>query len=386
MPTPSQGQANGGVPALQMGNIIQAEARRRLAPVSFSSGQLKTLDLPRDTVIKRMEVTLQGSLIATYGSGSPLFQDDFMSKLCNRMDVVIDGQRTVKSIDFEIQRYLNNIYSGNYPRRRYGTAATLTTLQGTTEWLYGTVAYPATTEYFWIDESVVVHFEMPLSYAYDQRMATLLNIKDVSSAECRFSFADVSNLLQFGNAATPNYSSVNLDFVCTLIENRAVPRDQQFYDFKETVKRVSYSAQVQGSLIELNRGNALAGISMMVKNGSTNKTLSDVAVTDTALIVNGQQIIQATKFKDLQRSNQSRYGVNDLIASSSHVSQGHAFMNLINSGRIDSALNTSVGAGVDQVQLQVSTAASTGVDPATYTNGVELSLWQMEIAAVPARA
>jgi len=385
MATPSQGQPNGQ--PLQMGNIIQAESRRRLSPVSFSSGQLRTLDLPRDTVVKRMEVSLEGSFIVNIASGSALFQDDWMSKLCNRMDVVIDGQRTVKSLDFEIQRYLNNIYSGNYPRRRYGTAATLTTLQGSTEWLYGTVAYPATTEYFWIDEAVTVHFEMPLSYAYDQRMATLLNIKDVSSAEVRFSLANIENLLQFGNAASiTSYTDVNLNFICTLIENRSVPREQQFFDFKETVKRTSYSAQVSGSLIELNRGNALAGVSMMVKNGNANKTLSDVAVTDIALLVNGQQIIQSTKYKDLQKSNQGRHGVNDLIASSNHVSQGHAFMNLIQSGRIDSSLNTSIGQGVDQVQLQVSTAASSGVDPATYTNGVEISLHQMEIAAVPMKA
>lgn len=386
MASPSQGSPQSSAQAVQMGNIIQAESRRRLAPVAYSSGQLGTLDLPRDTVIKRMEVSLTGSFIMTYGSGSPLFQDDWMSKLCNRMDVVIDGQRTVKSLDFEMQRYLNNIYSGNYPRRRYGTGAALTTLQGTTEWLYGTVAYPATTEYFWIDEAVTVHFEMPLSYAYDQRMATLLNIKDVSSANVRFSFADISNLLQFGNAATPVASAVNLNFICTLIENRAVPREQQFYDFKETVKRVSYSAQVSGSQIELNRGNALAGVHMMVKNGNANKTLSDVALTDIALLVNGQQIIQSTKFKELQTSNQGRFGVNDLIASSSHVAQGHAFMNLIQSGRIDSALNTTLGAGIDQVVLQVSTAASTGVDAATYTNGVEVSLLQMEIAAVPLKA
>ena len=384
MAQPSQG-AQGGAP-LQMGNIIQAESRRRLAPVPFSSGQLATLDLPRDTVIKRMEVSLGGSFIATYDSGTPLFQDDWMSKLCNRFDVIIDGQRTVKSIDWEIQRYLNNVYSGNYPRRRYGTAASLTTLQGTTDWASGTIAYPTSTQYFWIDQSNTVHFEMPLSYAYDQRMATLLNIKDVSSANARFSFSDISALNQYGNAATPTYSAVNLNFVCTLIENRAVPREQQFFDFKETVKRVSYSAQVSGSQIELNRGNALAGVSMMVKNGNANKTLSDTALTDVALLVNGQQIIQSTKFEELQDSNSSRYGMNDPISSTSHVSQGHAFMNLIQSGRIDSSLNTTLGMGVDQVVLQVSTASSSGVDAATYTNGVEVSLHQMEIAAVPAKA
>ncbi len=383
----SQGSPQGG--PINMGNILACEARRRLSPVSFSNSQLRTLDLPRDTVVKRAEIYLNGVFTTGYSSGSPVFSErGIFQRICPRIDVVIDGQRTVKSIDPYMQRYMNNIYSGNYPIRRYDQpGASVTSLLGDTDWVAGTVAYPTDTQYQVIEEALTIHFECPLSYAYDQRFATLLNIKDVSSAEMRFTMADISNVQSNSTSATVTYAAVDLSFAVTLIENRAIPRDAQFFDFKETVKRVSYTAEVRESLVDLNRGNGLAGLALMAIDGDTGRTLRDRAIRDLGLIVNGQQIIQRTTFNELQKSNASRFGLNDtMISAGQHPARGMAFMNLINGGRIDSALNTSIGAGVDQVQLQVSTGSTAAPDAVTYTNSLELSVLQQEIASVPVKA
>ena len=381
-PTPNQGQSS-----LNLSNVIGAESRRRLAQVSFESSKLKTLDLPRDTVVKRANVQLRGSETVTFAAGSPVFSErGLMQRLCPRIDVVIDGQRSVKSIDPYMQQCLNHIYTGNRPVRRYSTSASaFTTLIAGTDWVNGTVNYPATTQYFLINESIDIHFEMPWAYGLG-RESTMLNLKDVSSAEMRFNFASSDNQQRDESSpASVTYSNIDLNFVVTLIEARSVPRDQQFYDFKETVKRVTYTGETRDSLIDLNRGNALAGLAFMAQNGDANKSLGDRVIRDLALLINGQQIVQKTDFHELQIANQNRYGSNDAISSGNHALKGFAFMNLLINGRLDSAINTSIGAGVDQIQAQVTTAPASGVDANTYGT-VELAVWQMEVAAVPLKA
>lgn len=372
--------------AAQNQNLIQCETRRRLAPVSFTASQLQTRDIPRDTVIKRMHLKLEGAFIPTYGSGSPTYSPSGMfERLCGRIDVVIDGQRTVKSISPAMQRGMNSIYFGNPPRRAYANpGATLTTNLGATEWVSGTVAYPSSTEYTIIEESICVHFEMP--WAYDMgREATYLNVKSVSSADIRFNFGAFENLQTDGVGATVTYGTSTLAVVPTLVEARQIPSNQQFYDFKETVKRETITAEVRDKLIDLPRGNGLAGVMIQVKNGASSLALSDRGLRDIQLLVNGQQVLQRTTFHDLQDDNQLRFGCNDPRASSLHSLQGQAYMNLLLNGDIRTALNTSIGAGVDNVSLAVTSAPSSGIDAATYTNGMEVSVLSQEIAAVPAK-
>ena len=374
--------------AAQPQNILTAEARRRLAPVLFAENTVKTSDLPRDTVLKRIHMDLQGTFVVTYASGSPIAHSKGVAaQICPRLDVIIDGQRTVKSIDIYMQEMMNALQFGVRPRRAYSTGASVTTDRAGTETYSGAAfVYPATTQTVLINEHFVINFENP--WAYDLgREATMLNIKNVSSAEIRYNFAAASSVQRDESSPVSiTYSSLNMYFTPTLIEAREVPSDQQFLDFKETVKRQSFSAEVRDSLIDLPRGNALAGIALLVRDGDATRSLRDRGLRDIQLLINGQSIIQRSTFVELQDSVQARYGVYDPLASNDHMLEGFAFMNLLKNGDIRSAINTSIGAGVDQIQLAVTTAPSSGNDAATYTNTLEVSVLAMEIAGTPAKS
>lgn len=369
-------------------NILTAEARRRLSPVLYAESTVKTTDLPRDTVIKRIEIDLMGTFVVTYASGSPVAHSKGVAaQICPRLDVIIDGQRTVKSVDIHMLELMNSLQYGSRPRRAYSTGASITTERAGTESYSGAAfVYPATTQTVLVNEKFILNFENP--FAYDMgREATMLNIKNVSSAEIRYNFAAASNVQRDESSAVAvTYSSLNLHFTPTLVEAREIPSNAQFLDFKETVKRTSFSSEVRDSLIDLPRGNGLAGLAIMVRDGDANRTLVDRGLRDLQLLINGQSIVQRTTFVELQDSNLARYGVYSPLASGVHLLKGFAFMNLLKNGDIRSAINTSIGAGVDQIQLAVTTAPTSGNDAATYTNTMEVSVMSMEIAGTPPKA
>lgn len=369
------------------GNVISSEARRRFS-VPYASGRPTTFDLPRDTVLKRIDWRLEGYWSNTYASGSPIAHSQGVAdRICPNLDIVIDGQRVVKSISPYMQQMLNHLYSGNRPRRAYtntASAAVPTTLRAGTETVSGAAfVYPATTFYTLINEAWSMFFEQPWAYSFGA-MATLLNIKNVSSAVARFNFVDISNIQRDESSPVSiTYGDINLNFILQLIEAREVASEQNFFDFKETYKEIQVSAQATNLLIDLPRGNGISGIALLTQNGDANRSLNDRSIRSLQLQVNGANIVQRTEFVDLQESNQVRYGANDPMASSDHSLEGFAYMNLLKSGDIRSALNSSISSGVDQVQLSVDTASTTAPDAATYTNPIKIKVWTQEIAATP---
>lgn len=368
-------------------NIITAECRRELSPVAYAANRSVTAELPRDTVVKRIAIDLQGYAVTTYASGSPVASEfGPTERMCPRIDLLIDGQRLVKSISPEIQVKLNALYAGNHPRRAYRNGTT-TSRRAATEAPSGAAfVYGATTEDLVINEHFEIHCEMPWAYGFG-RESTMLQLKDVSSASLIFNFGSIESLLADGNSAPVVTSAIDFNFFPTLIEAREVPRDYTGFDFKESFTRYNYSGQVTDSEIQLPRGNGLAGVAMMARNGGSTRLKMDRLVRGLALEINGQQALQRiAEYYHLQDDNQCRYGANDPLASSDHSLEGFAFMNLLKNGDLRSALNTSLGAGVDQVRLKVTTASTSAPDAATYTtNPAELTVLAQEIAAVPKR-
>lgn len=371
---------------------VSAEVRRRLSPVPFVSSRQASLDIPRDTVIKRIEFRLTGYFCVTYASGSPIADPvGVASRLCPRLDLVADGSRTIKSVDIYMLEKEQLLLQGVQPERAYTkTAATTapTSIVAAAEAAYGSpFDYDATTKYNVVNESFVMHLENP--WAYDAgREATMLNTKRLSSCELRFNFVDISRLQEEGGAVAVTYSDINLSFSVTLVEASEVPAEAKFWDWKQSVKRVQFTAESRDALIDLPRGNLLCGIGFLVRDGGTNKLLSDTALKDIKLMINGQRLIQSTTLIELQQAgNRSRYGIvaNKVAPSFGrttvlHPLQGFAYMNLLKNGDIRSAIDTSNTAGVDQIQLQVTTAASSGMDAATYTtNPVEVSIMTSEV-------
>lgn len=373
------------VPA-QAGGIITSQFRRKQPQVSYRSNSVVSVDVPRDDVVKRAILKINGSFSVTYAAGAPVFGGmSFFSRLVNRIDVVQNGQDTIKSLDPHMLRMQNLLVSGQSPERAYSTsAAAFTTREALTEAEFGGPAYPATTQFVLISEMLTIYFEHPFCYEAGKSVS-LWNTKGLSSAEIRFAFAAQTNLIEDGNAAVVTYA----DDLSTLIDVEfmsapSIPREQDFMLYKQSVRRVQISAQVRDQAIELPRGNLLTGIHLLVRNGDANRRLSDIAVTDISLMVNSQRLIQKSTFKNIQQENRISYGVRDLRGTASagvtHALQGYAYMGLLRDGDVRTALDTRISNNVDLLQLMVSTAASTGTDSATYTNPVEVSIMTDELS------
>ena len=49
-----------------------SERQRKLQQITFSPSDILTRDLPRDTVLKYLNIRLSGSVTTTFGSGTPV--------------------------------------------------------------------------------------------------------------------------------------------------------------------------------------------------------------------------------------------------------------------------------------------------------------------------
>lgn len=370
----------------QAGGIVTSQFRRKMPQVSYRSNSVVSVDVPRDDVFKRCFIKMNGSVQVTYAAGAPVLGGmSLISRLVNRIDVVQNGQDTIKSMDPHMIRMQNLLVSGQSPDRSITKqAGAFSTRETTTELEFGGTAYQATTGYMLLSESICIYFEHPFCYEAGKSVS-LWNTKGLSSAEIRFAFAAQTTLNEDGNTAVVTYvDDLATLFDVELISAPSVPREQDFMLYKQSVRRVTFSAQGRDVLVELPRGNLLTGIHLVARDGDTNRRLSDNVITDIALLINGQRLIQKTSFKNLQLENRMQYGVRDLKGTAAqgiiHAMQGYAYMGLIRDGDVRTALDSRVQNNVDLLQLSVSTAASTGVDPATYTNGVELSVMTDELS------
>lgn len=375
--------------AIVANNNIGPETRRKLASSSYSSNSASVIDIPRDTCIKRMNLNLVGSFTVTYGGGSPTLSPfGVFARLVPNFYLVADGSRNVKVLDLFMQRCMNSLAYGGFPRRAYKSGAGLTSTSSypSTEWLSGTIAYPSSTQDIVINENIIIDFENPFSYEQGRNISQLYT-KNLSTCNMTFGWGDISSVQTTGVGASVTYSNVSLSVVPTIIENRDGTLADGAFDFNETVIRRSYSSQQTLAQILLNTGNKLMGVALMAQNGDTNLSLADIVATDIQLVRNGVESVILSRFRDLMNENKARFGVSDdQYASSLHALTGFAYINLQKNGNALSGLDTRLVAGTSQVELDVSTGASSGVDAVTYTNPVTLSVLQQQLVPVPQKA
>lgn len=368
---------------------LGAETRRKLATANYTSNTSVTIDIPRDTSVKRLLLNFVFGATATYAAGSPTISPfGVAARMCPNFYLVADGSRNIKVLDLYMSRCMNALAYGGFPRRAYRTGASLTSTNDfpNTEHLSGAIAYGATTQDIIYNESIIVDFENPFAYEQGRNISQLYT-RNLATCNMTFGFGDVSNIQTSGVGATVTYTNVSLAVVPTIIENREGTLAEGAYDFNETVIRKSYSSQQTLASIDLNTGNKIVGLGFMAQNGDTNLSLADNVLTDMQLVVNGVNSIQLTRFRDLMNDNKSRRGVSDdQYASLLHGLTGFAYMNLLKNGSALSGLDARFAAGVSQVQALVSTGASSGLDAVTYTNPVTISVLQQQLVPVPVKA
>jgi hypothetical protein len=365
-----------------------AENRRKLSTANYASNTNVVIDIPRDTSVKRMILSLVGAFTVTFSSGSPTLSPfGVFARICPNFYVVADGSRNIKVLDLYMQRCMNAMTYGTFPRRAYAKGATLQGVNdfASTEWLAGTIAYPTTTQDIIINEQLVVDFENP--NAWQNKDISQLYTRNLQSCNMTFGFSDISNLQTTGVGATVTYSNVALSIVPTIIENREGTLAQGAFDFNEFVIRRSYSSQQQNTQILLNAGNKIVGIALMAQNGDSALSLADNVLTDINLLTNGVLPQQGTRFRDLSNDNKARNGIcDDQYASSLRGNSGFAWMSLLKNGDALSGLDTALANGISTCELQVSTGPASGLNAVTYTAPIGISVLQQQIVPVPVKS
>lgn len=366
----------------QQAQVISSERTRTLQSLTFAANQILSRDLPKDTVLKFLQLRLSGSVVTTFASGTPVADaQSTFDNIIPRIDVVVDGSRVVKSVRPHLMHMQSILANGQDSTRRCSAGAAAATDNFPTAdagFTYGT-----TTQYTTVAETILIAFEN--AYAWTGAEATWLNLKGRASAELRLTTASESKLLGFGNTAPVVYSSNTMVVEITTIEAQEVPAEMKFSDWKQTTKQVSFSAETSAFAVDINRGNALQGIMLFAQDGAagsattaTGKLASNLAITNLQLMINGQVSIKSTNFKNVQDDNRARFGVGPQFSSNVSRLDGVAYIDLLRGGDLRTALDVRAPL-VDNLQLLISTNTASNV---SYTNPVTVTIMTEEIVAV----
>ena len=367
-----------------MQNQIQyplAERQRKLQALTFQENQILSRDLPKDTVLKHLQLRLSGAVQTTFASGTPVADaQSIFDNIIPRIDVIVGGSRTVKSVRPHLMRIQQLFAAGNIAERRSSAGASAAADNFPT--VDGGFVYGTTTQYTTVAETIIVSFEMVYAEPGLGRETTWLNLKGVSSAEVKLTCAAFSSLLGFGNTAPVVYGNSTLIIDIITVEAQDVPANIQFTDWKQTTKELIFGAQTTDYAIDINRGNKLTGIMLFARNGAagssttaTGKVPSNLAVTKVNLKLQGQSDIKATDFKALQAENRARYGVNAPFAGNVSMLDGIAHLNLLSRKDLSTALDCRPPF-VDNVQLFIDTNSASNV---SYTNPVSVTVMTEEV-------
>ncbi|NJM09519.1 MAG: hypothetical protein HC883_01065 [Bdellovibrionaceae bacterium] len=104
--------------------MFNSERKRQLQALTFAEGQTLSRELPLDAVLKGLQIRLSGSVITTFASGTAV-SDQFstMDNLVQRIEVSVQGGRTVKSVRPYFLRQQQLLYSKNLAERKSSAAA-----------------------------------------------------------------------------------------------------------------------------------------------------------------------------------------------------------------------------------------------------------------------
>ena len=351
--------------------LSTSQGQRRLPVTTFAASSQLRIQVPCDTVIRSMRIRFSGYITTTYASGTPVADSlSTVDNLVPNVRLLVDGATTIKSVRPYLQQQLQLLVSGNLAERKASAGASAASFNNPTA--DGGFTYGTTGQITTVAESFDLFFYVPFADKKDQN-ATLLNLKGRSTCDLYLSTAAYSSLLGFGNTAPVVYSADTFQVDVVIIEDRSMPKEQEFLDYIQNSQSNSYSAAANGLRIRLPVSQFLMGLSILTRDGfsgttttATGKVLNSNVISNISLQINGQTTIKQTTFQQLQAENKAQFGVNAAYASNVSRFDGFAFLNLLQDGKLSSALNCRRQDGVDNVELVIDLAA------VSYTNPVEV--------------
>ncbi len=363
---------------------VISSQRTRVLKKDFAENQNITFDLPLDTVLVGALIRLVGSVGYTYTGGTPKGRPEgAMDSLFSRIDCVIDGRRTVKSVTPHFLNMQQLMTGGNEAERfAEAGAAPIADNFPTTEgpFVFGTTGQKTT-----VRESVYLAFEHLHCDPLNGRELTYLNLKRANSATLTLQALNLASLNAVTGVTGLAFDSNKLQIEVTLIERQDIPADQAFSDWKQTFRRVQIQGEVGSLPIEIPSGAAISGFMMYTQNGNSATTTlvgrqpSSKIIGEMELRKNGQETIQKIDYKALQSKNKIDYGINAATAAGANRLDGVAHFNLLARRQLGTAFINRKDFGVDSLQLVIDSKPSGVVD---YTNPAHLVLMTEEVVPV----
>jgi hypothetical protein len=352
---------------LRAANPIVRTSRTRIMPQkTFAPNQTVALELFKDSVYECFSITLSGAVQVTYTGTYTANSLTSFDSLVPLIQVLVNGGRTVKLVRPWLVRMKTYFALGNSNERKASAgAAALTPANPTSDggWAVGT-----STQYTTIRETIDLYFQDILARAGSENLS-LLNLAGATSAVMNFSCAAYSAVEAVNQAAT-GISYANSTLVIDVQTREAQDRvAEKFSDLKETTQAKLFTA-ASTVLADINRGNFIRGIWVMVRDGDAARSLSNNAVQAVGLFANGfTPLKQYNTFAKIQAENKNYYGINAAQSGGTSAIDGVAYIDLLKAGDPTTALDAR---GLDNLQLSVTTAASGS--GATYTNAVEVTI------------
>lgn len=356
--------------------------RTRVFKKKFEENQNITFDLPLDTVLVGLLIRLVGSVKTTFTGGTPFGRPEgAMESLINRIDVQINGQRTIKSVTPHLL-HMQQFFAAANAGERFASAGAAAVADNypTTE---GPFVFGTTGQFTTIREAVYLPFEQIFCEPGMGRENTYLNLKRANSAELRLQALSLLNLNAASGVTGLVIDQSNLQIEVTLIERQDIGAEYVFSDWKQVFRRVPISGQLAELALDIPSGPALSGLVLYTQDGNNasstipqNKPTSSI-LGDLELRKNGQETIQRIGFKTLQTRNRADYGIISPTAAGANRLDGVAHLNLLSRRDIETAFINSKSFGVDNLQLVIESQAAGIVD---YTRPAILTLMTEEIA------
>lgn len=362
--------------------IRNSEATRMLDSINLiSSGTMAVQqNMPLDTTIKR--VIIKGLVVfqATFAAGSPLYSSrGLIARLSPAIRVMVNGDRQIKAISPDIQRKIAAIQDGKFNGRSYQISAAAPTVNaGMYEWLAGTAAFGATTEYNTIEEYLTLYFENPWGYA-GSRALTELDLRNQQSAYIEYSGFNSANLLDDGNGASVTYNVTIAQMTAQIVENRSKVQavsGQSVVDYVE--REMPFAASAAGTIQTnyLNNGSRMMGVSFAAYLAATGLAPSSNVITALSLLVNAIPLQAPASMRAIQEQNKDWAGLETMRGLTSLASaavrtaagidgmEGVCHLNLLRQGDVQTALDTARDSlsGVSTVQAELTVnAAMSGI-------------------------
>lgn len=363
---------------------VTSDINRTLTQLPFIEGATLSLNIPRDSVFKYLQIRLVGAVQTTFASGTPVADNQStMSNLINFIDIIANGSFNIKNVTPWMMHVQSLLATGDFGVRKASAAAAAASpaenVTADSKFVYGT-----TTQYTSVVESILIPFENSL--AGRGRMKTMWDTRGLASAEMKVSTGAFSSLLGYGNTAPVAFANSTFVIQTGTIELQNVPQNAYFSAYKQTTKAVGFTAQTTDFALDINRGNYLQGLMFEAHDGAagsattaTGRVLSDTLLTNIKLVINGSLYLQNTLFNSLQDMNRNRFGLNAPFANNVSLMTGMAYMDLLTPaggekfGDLDTAQNVQ-SPQVDTLQTFLSTASG-----ATYTATASVKVMTSEI-------